>query len=53
MVPAGTSSGSKAEHVSPVNHTTKSIHHLHHHLHHHLVVVEEAHFHQEYKFLLN
>ena len=49
MVPAGTSSGSKAEHVSPVNHTTKSIHHLHHHL----VVVEEAHFHQEYKFLLN
>ena len=38
MVPAG----NKAERLSSVNHTTKTIHRHHHHHHHHQVIQPNA-----------
>ena len=38
MVPAG----NKAKSLSPVNHTTKTIHHHHHHHHHHHQIYPNA-----------
>ena len=40
MVPVG----NKAEHLSSVNHTTKTIHHYHHHHHHHQFIITHKSF---------